>query len=170
MSNDLDENISSTFQHILPFVVSVFLLSIFYMPLGTFSLNGIRPMVAIACVYFWLQHRPDIFNLWSVFCIGLIDNTLSTCPLGANIFEMLLMYLLVNLTSRFFNAKPFIVLWYGFMLLSLTVLLAKWLLLSVYYSKFLPLSILFFGYLITIAIYPLLSLLLAFTQNKFMKD
>lgn len=170
MSENLDEDISSLFQRLLPFVVSALLITMFYMPLGFFSLNGIRPMVGVACVYFWLQHRPDIFNLWSVFCLGLWDDILSASPLGSCIFGMLLMYMLVNLTSRFFNAKPFIVLWYGFMLLLLVTMFGKWLLISVYYSRFLPLSMLCFGYMITIAIYPLLSLLLAFIQNKLMKD
>ena len=170
MSEDLDEDISSLFQRSLPFVSSIILVMMFYMPLGFFSLNGIRPMMALACVYFWLQHRPDIFNLWSVFGVGIISDVLSSSPLGVNVFEMLLMYVLVNLTTKFFNAKPFVVLWYGFILLALVVLLAKWLLVSVYYSQFLPLSMLFFSYVITIATYPLLSLLLAFVQNKLMKD
>ena len=170
MSEDLDENISSLFQRWLPFGVSVLFVIIFYMPLGFLSLNGIRPMVGIACVYFWLQHRPDVFNLWSVFGVGVVADILSSSPMGANILEMLLMYSFVNVTSRFFNAKPFVVLWYGFMLLTLAVLFINWLLLSVYYSQFLPLSMLLFAYLITIAIYPLLSLLLAFVQNKLMKE
>jgi len=143
---------------------------LFYMPLGFFSLNGIRPVLALGCVYFWLQHRPDVFNLWSVFAVGLIDDILSSSPLGVNIFEMLMMYVLVNATTKFFNAKPFVVLWYGFVLLSFVVILTKWLLVSVYYSQFLPLSMLFFSYVITIATYPLLSLILAFVQNKLMKD
>ena len=137
MSEDLDENISSLFQRLLPFISSLLLIVMFYMPLDFFSLNGIKPMVGMACVYFWLQHRPDVFNLWSVFGLGMIDDVLSSSPLGANIFEMLMMYVLVNTTTKFFNAKPFVVLWYGFILLSVVVLLAKWLLISIYYSQFL---------------------------------
>ena len=101
---------------------------------------------------------------------GLIDDFLSSSPLGSNIFEMLLLYVLINNTSRLLNAKPFVVLWCGFAALSLVTLLGRWLIVSVYYSKFLPLSMLFFGYLVTIAVYPLVSLLLAFVQNRFMKD
>ncbi|MBR2033815.1 MAG: rod shape-determining protein MreD [Alphaproteobacteria bacterium] len=169
MNEDLDEKVSSLFQRLLPFLTSLLLLLASYVPVG-FFLGGISPALGIVAAYFWLQHRPDLFNLWSMFLLGLIDDFVSSSPLGSNIFEMLLLYVLVNNTSRLLNAKPFVVLWCGFAALSLVTLLGRWLVVSVYYSQFLPLSMLFFSYLVTIAIYPLVSLLLAFVQNSFMKD
>ncbi len=170
MGKNLDENISSLFQRLLPFLSSVLLVLLSYIPLDFMFLNSIRPAIGIICVYFWLQHRPDLFNLGSVFCLGLVDDVISSSPFGSNVFEMLLMYVLVNNTSRFLNAKPFVVLWYGFVVLSLMTMLSRWLLVSVYYSQFLPLSMLFFSYMVTIAVYPLISLLLAFVQNNLIQD
>ncbi len=170
MAQELNENISSFFQRLLPFLTSVLLVLFSYVPLDFMFLNSIRPAIGIICVYFWLQHRPDLFNLWSVFGVGLIDDFVSSSPLGSNVFELLLMYVLVNNTSRFLNAKPFVVLWYGFMALSLITVLSRWLVVSVYYGQFLPLSMLFFSYMVTIAAYPLISLLLAFVQNHLIQD
>ena len=170
MAKELDENITSLFQRLLPVLMSVLLILLSYIPLDFMSLNSIRPAIGITCVYFWLQHRPDLFNLWSVFCLGLVDDVISASPFGSNVFELLLMYVLVNNTSRFLNAKPFVVLWYGFAALSLVTMLSRWLVVSVYYSRFLPLSMLFFSYLVTIAVYPLISLLLAFVQNNLIQD
>ncbi len=170
MAKDFDENITSVFQRVLPFLVSAILLLFSYIPLDFMFLNSIRPAMGVICVYFWLQHRPDLFNLGSVFFLGVLDDMVTSSPLGSNIFELLLMYVLVNNTSRFLNAKPFIVLWYGFALLTLVTMLARWLVVSVYYSQFLPLSMLSFSYMVTIAVYPLISLLLAFVQNNFIQD
>ena len=170
MGKNLDENISSLFQRLLPFLSWVLLVLLSYIPLDFMFLNSIRPAIGIICVYFWLQHRPDLFNLGSVFCLGLVDDVISSSPFGSNVFEMLLMYVLVNNTSRFLNAKPFVVLWYGFGVLALMTMLSRWLLVSVYYSQFLPLSMLFFSYMVTIAVYPLISLLLAFVQNNLIQD
>lgn len=170
MAQELDENFTSFFQRLLPFLTSVILVLFSYVPLDVIFFNSIRPAIGIICVYFWLQHRPDLFNLWSVFGLGLIDDVISSSPLGSNIFELLLMYVLVNNTSRFLNAKPFIVLWYGFVVLSLVTVLSRWLVVSVYYGQFLPLSMLFFSYTVTIAVYPLISLLLAFVQNHLIQD
>ena len=72
--------------------------------------------------------------------------------------------------QKFFNAKPFVVIWYGFMALSLVSILIKWLVVSVYYNMFLPLSILMLGYLIGIVVYPLMAIVLAFVQNRFIQD
>ena len=72
--------------------------------------------------------------------------------------------------QKFFNAKPFVVIWYGFMALSLVSILIKWLVVSVYYNMFLLLSILMLGYLIGIVMYPLMAIVLAFVQNRFIQD
>lgn len=170
MSEDFNENITSLFQRSMPFLTSVILLLFSYVPLDFGLLNNIRPAVALICVYFWMLHRPDLFNLWSVYFLGMIDDIISSSPFGSNILALLILYLLINNTSRFFNAKPFVVTWYGFAVLSLVTYLARWLVVSVYYSQFLSLAMLAFSYLVTIAAYPLISLLLAFIQNNLIQD
>lgn len=170
MSEDIDENITSLFQRILPLATSVLLLMISYIPLDFSLFNNIRPVIGIICVYFWVIHRPDLFNLWSVYFLGLLDDIISASPFGSNILALLVLYVLINNSSRFINAKPFIVTWYWFALLSLLTMLARWLVVSVYYSQFLPLTILSFSYLVTAAAYPLVSLLLAYIQNRWIQD
>jgi len=169
MSDDLDENIMSLFQRMLPLLSSVFFLFLSFLPLDLSSLNNIRPAAMLICAYYWLLHRPDLFNLLSVYLLGLLADIVSSAPFGSNIFALLLLYVLVINTSRFFNAKPFIVTWYGFALLSFVTLLARWLIVSVYYSQFLPLTMVFFSILVTIAAYPLVSLALAYVQNSLMQ-
>lgn len=170
MSEEFEENIASLFQKILPLLSSLILLFISYVPLEFSLFNNIRPVVGMICVYYWMLHRPDLFNLWSVYTLGLVDDVISSSPFGSNIFALLLLYILINNTSKFFNAKPFVVTWYGFCLLSFVTLMARWLLVSVYYSQFLPLSMMLFAYLVTIAAYPLISLILAFIQNNLIQD
>ena len=82
----------------------------------------------------------------------------------------MLLFFPVCKLSRFFNAKPFVIIWYGFALLSLVTFLSRWLLVSVYYSHFLPLAMVMFSYLVTAAAYPILSLINVFVQNRLMTD
>lgn len=170
MSEEFEENITSIFQRMLPLLSSLLLLFFSYVPLEFGIFNNIRPVVGMVCVYYWMLHRPDLFNLWSVYFLGLIDDVISASPFGSNIFALLLLYILINNTSKFFNAKPFIVTWYGFCLLSFVAMFARWLLVSVYYSQFLPLSMLLFAYLVSVAAYPLISLVLAFIQNNLIQE
>ena len=122
------------------------------------------------CVYFWMIHRPDIFNLVSVYLLGIADDVLSNVPLGTNIFALLVLYVLISNILRFLNGKPFIVTWYGVAIISLVFFFTKWLVLSVYYGQFLPLVIVSFSFMVTVAVYPFVSLILAFVQNNLVAD
>ena len=170
MREDENESITVFFQKLIPLASSLLLIFVSYLPFNLPLLDNIRPAAGMICVYFWMLHRPDIFNLFSVYFLGAADDIISNVPLGSNIFTLLLLYLLLSNLLRFVSGKPFVFTWYGFMLLALTAFLGKWFVLSVYYSQFLPLSAVFFSYLATIAFYPLLSLVLACIQNGFMAD
>lgn len=170
MNEEWSENLASYFQRMLPLFCSLLMLFFSYVPLDLPISSHICPSVGMICAYFWLLHRPDVFNLFSVYVLGLVEDIISSAPIGSNIFAMLVMYLLVTNLSRFFNAKPFVIIWYGFALFSLVTFLSKWLLVSVYYSHFLPLTSVIFSYLMTAAVYPIFSIINVFVQNRLMTD
>ena len=87
-----------------------------------------------------------------------------------NIFILLVLYVILSNILRFLNAKPFIVTWYGFALVASVIFFTKWLTLSIYYGQFLPFFIVCFSYLVTVATYPFVSLILAFVQNNLIAD
>ena len=150
---------------------SLLFLLISYMPMNFLVVGAnVKLMVGYICVYFWLLHRSDIFSLGSICILGLFEDVLSSAPFGSNLFALLLLYVLVHNLSSFFNAKPFIFIWYGFAVLVFVVLFAKWLLVSIYYSQFLPIISLLFSYMFTVAFYPLFSLANTFIQNAFIGD
>lgn len=170
MQDDFSENFTYYVQRLLPLVSSLVLMFLAYTPIDIFPLANIRPSIAFICIYYWLLHRPDLFNLISVCILGLVDDIVSNVPFGANVFSVLVLYVLVSNLSRFFNGKPFVVTWYGFAIFSLVAFLTKWLVLSIYYSQFLPLPMVFFSFLVTVAVYPFLSLVLVFVQNNMIAD
>ena len=141
-----------------------------YIPINVSIFNNIRPDLGLACIYFWMLHRPDLFGVTEIVFLGVINGAISSALPGAGLLAYLVMYVLVYNTQKFFNAKSFVVIWYGFMALALSTLLIKWMVVSVYYSQFLPVSMLMFSYFIGVALYPLMSIVLAFVQNKFIQD
>ena len=167
---EMTENVKSYFQRLIPFIFSLLLIFLSYVPLDFFLSENIRPAVAFVCVYYWIIHRPDIFNLFSVYFLGLIEDVLSSVPMGTNILSLLVLYILLLNFGRFFNGKPFIVTWYGFAIVCLLTMLTKWLMVSIYYGQFLPFAQVAFSYLFSVAAYPVLSLLNAFVQNYLIQD
>ena len=122
------------------------------------------------CIYFWMLHRPDLFGISTVVIMGIVSSVISSSVIGCSLIAYLVMYVLIYNTQKLFNAKSFDVVWYGFMMLCLVSMLVKWIVVSVYYNEFLPLSMLMFGYLIGIVLYPVVSIVLAFIQNRFIQD
>lgn len=170
MSDDFEENVVSLFQRLLPVLTSIIFMLLAYIPVNLSVFNNIRADLGLACIYFWMLHRPDLFGLGSIIVLGVVSAAISSALPGSGLLAYLVMYVCVYNTQKFFNAKPFVVVWYGFMALCLATLLVKWLVVSVFYGAFLPLSMLFFCYLIGVAMYPLISVVLAFMQNKFIQD
>lgn len=170
MQDDVAENLKTYLQRAMPLLFSIFLILLSYVPFDFPHSGSIRPAVGMVCVYYWMIHRSDLFNLVSVYVLGLMEDVISSVPFGSNILSLLILYILLNNLGRFFNGKPFIVTWYGFAILSLLTFFAKWLIISIYYGQFLPVWVGLFSYLVSIAAYPVLSLMNAFVQSYLIQD
>lgn len=170
MRDNLKENIKLSFQRLMPFLLSLVLILSNYIPSFLGIPNTVRPAMGIICVFYWVLHRPDLFNIIMVFFLGFVCDVMSSAPMGADIFSFLTVYVLVTNLAAFFNNKPFIVIWYGFMFVLTAAILLKWLLVSVYYAAFMPLGHLFFTILFTIALYPVISFINDAARTHLMND
>ena len=170
MSEDFDEKVVTHFQKLLPVMSSVVLLLLAYLPLNSGFFYNSRPDFGLMCIYFWMLHRPDLFGIAEIVVLGIVGTLISASVTGCIFIAYIMMYVLVYNTQKLFNAKSFVVVWYGFMALSLVSMFVKWIIVSVYYNEFLSISMLVFGYLMGIVLYPLVSVVLAFIQNKFIQD
>ena len=168
--DSFDENVKPIFQRLMPLLVSLLFVLFSYVPMYGLVFDNIKPAMGIICIYYWMIHRPDLFGLLSSYFLGLIDDVISSVPLGTNTFTLLAVYLLLYNINRLLVGKPFNITWYVFMAVAFFGFFVKWLSLSIFYSQFLPFSMVLFSYLVTIAIYPLLSLIFAFVQNKIIQE
>ncbi len=90
------ENLKIRLQNLVPFLSALLLLLIFNIPAYPFVADSIRPYVGIICAYFWLVYRPYLFGIWSVYLLGFLEDVISNTPFGANIFSMMLLYVLTR--------------------------------------------------------------------------
>ena len=164
------EMVESWMLRSIPLLVSVVWLMISFIPLRSEISANARPMIGLMCVYFWVIYRPDLFNLWSVFILGVISDVLSIAPLGIFLFMYLVMYLTVNNLIKYINDKTFEIMWSGLIILLPVVMLSGWLLMSVYYTQFIPVKGMFFSYLLSIALYPLIGGVNAMIVNRFLQE
>ncbi len=165
-----NDNIKIHLQHLMPVISSIIFILIFFIPAYPFVAHNIRPAVSLICIYFWLINRPDIFGITYAFIIALVEDLVSTSPTGADLFGVLVLYVITTSIYKFVSNKPFNIIWYGFILASAITLLAKWLIVSLYYSQFVPVSNIIFTFFSTIAFYPIFSIINAYIHVYFMQE
>jgi len=161
MSDEFDENVASLFQKSLPIVTSVLVMLLGYIPVDIALFDNVRSDLGLVCIYFWMLHRPDLFGITAIVILGAIVAVVSSSLPGSSFFAYLLMYVLVYNTQKYFYAKPFVVVWYGFIALAFVDIMAKWLVVSIFYRQSFSLSITIFGFLLAAALYPVVSVVLA---------
>ncbi|MFV0625816.1 MAG: rod shape-determining protein MreD [Alphaproteobacteria bacterium] len=165
-----NDNIKIHLQHLMPVISSIIFILLFYIPAYPFVAENIRPCIPYICIYFWLVNRPDIFGITYAFIIAFVADIASTSPAGTDIFALLILYLTTTSIYKFVSNKPFNIVWFGFIIVSALTLLAKWLIVSLYYSQFLAFSNVIFTFLSTIAFYPIFSVINVYIHVYFMQE
>ena len=170
MKEDWQEITFNRFYAVLPFLVSVLLVALSYLPLKSSLADNARPAIGLMCVYFWLIYRADLFNLGIVFLFGVFCGVLSSAPFGCTLLSFLVMYLLVTSLIKYLNGRLFVVLWVGIAVLLLICLLVQWLTASVFHGQLLPIVPLLFSYMVSLAFYPIVSGINALILNIFLQE
>lgn len=170
MEETFSEILEDYMKRFLPLLCSVCLLLVFYIPIYLPLSRFLRPDIGIICVYFWALYRQDLFGSISAFLFGLIADSLSAVPIGLNIFVFMFVFIAGSTSSSYVNMKPFTVSWIGFTVVSFLAFVIKWLLASIFYSRFLAFGGIFAGYLATVCFYPLVARLNIFIQNRCLAD
>lgn len=170
MKDSMFEMIGFQFKRVLPLFCSILILLAAHIPYHFNIAKYLIPDLGILCVYYWSTHRRDLFGVWSAFIFGLIADSLSTVPIGLNILTYLFVYVLANTFQNYISTRSFATGWGGLLLITLAAFSIKWLLASVYYSTFLPLSGIILSYCTTILLYPFIAWLNFMVQNKFLNN
>jgi len=149
-----------------PFVLALCAALVDVLPWHGLGAWGLPPFSMLCVVYFWSLYRPDLFGPLAAFASGIAYDALAGLPLGLSALVLLLARQLVVVQHRFFVARSFLVVWSCFALLAPAVELARWLLACVWWGRLFALQPSFLSLLLTVALYPLISLLLTPVHNQ----
>jgi len=140
-----------------PFLLSVVLVILNLIPLQLPGYAAVSPHFALMAVYYWALHRPSLLPSGAVFLIGLLQDFLSGGPIGQNAAILILVYVVAVSQARFFYGKSFFVVWWGFMMVSLGVAAAEWLIACLLSGFLLAPEPALFECAMNIAAYPILG-------------
>ena len=157
-------------RHLAPFALTWLLLVIGMMPLPLPHFLPLGPGLAIISVYYWAIHRPGLLPASAVFLIGLFGDLLGMAPLGVGTLMLLLVYGIASSQRRVFLGQPFLVVWWGFMVIAAGAMSLGWILSSLLAGDALDSSPVMFAYLMTLALYPAVADLFARAQRGFLRS
>ena len=121
----------------------------------------VAPNLALMVVFYWAIYRPDLFPAAVAFAIGLVQDALMGTPMGLNALVLLAVHGVVTTQRRFFQGKAFAVIWWAFGFVSLGAGFLGWLVMVAFSAALIDPLPGIFAVLLTIALYPLMTWLLA---------
>lgn len=169
MNPDFWAQVERIGRNLSPFALTLALILVSVIPLRLPGFAPVTPVVALMAVYYWSIYRPDLFPVAAVFFVGVVQDTFNGTPLGLSSLVLMLVQAVVVSQRRFFHGKVFLVEWWGFMLVAPGAMLITWMLASLFYGVILVPRPLGFQLLLTIALYPCLTWLLARAQHHLLR-
>ncbi|MEX1109545.1 MAG: rod shape-determining protein MreD [Dongiaceae bacterium] len=148
-----------------PFLSALLLLLLGTIPLRLPYLGSITPDFAIMAVFFWAVHRPGSMPAPAVFLLGVISDVLGGTPFGVGVLVLLAAYWVTRSQRRLLIGQPFLVVWWGFMMVSAGALILTWLVVCLLAVQFVNPTPALFAYFLGLALYPIVTQLFTGAQR-----
>ena len=145
---------------IFPCATLIFGLFIIGMPFGLPGQAALRPIYALACVYFWSLYRPASMPAPLVALCGLLLDLLGLSPFGVWAVLLLLLQWVTLLLRRKLVPARFLLVWAAFTALASASVTLAWAASSAINLTWLPTTPLMFQWLLAAGLYPGLAALL----------
>ena len=151
------QKLDQKFREITPFVFTLILVILSVIPLGIPGYAEIAPVLPLISIYHWAIYRPNLLPIWAVFILGSLYDFLSGMPLGLFILVFLCVYGIVLSQRRFIIGKSFLIYWLGYAVIAFGAAVGSWLAASVWYFSLLSFKPIFFQYLVSLGIFPIVA-------------
>ncbi len=162
------QRLDSSARAATPLVLSLVVVIVNLVPLRLPAFAVIAPDLVLMTVFYWTVHRPDLLRAWGAFVVGLLDDILTGTPLGVSSLVFLLVHWTIISQHRTFRGLSFALLWFGFAVIAAGAkALIVGLALVVGHGLIDP-TIVLAQYAFTVAMYPLVGLLMGRAQRAFL--
>lgn len=139
-------------------ILAISFLGLINLPFPNYT--TIAPAYTLIAVYCWTVWRPDLVPYLGIFLIGVFEDFLRGTPAGATALLLLVTQVFVRSQRRFLFGRTFDTFWVGFAVVCVAVAILEWIVMSLAYGTLISATAAIFRYLLTIAVFPVLSVLL----------
>ncbi|MCQ2914904.1 MAG: rod shape-determining protein MreD [Alphaproteobacteria bacterium] len=138
----------------LPKIVLIALLVFSYCPVYISGFSVMRPQLELIGIYFWTLHRPDRFGVLFAFSLGILADLFCSTPFGVNVIVYTLFYIALNSKNNLLINQSFYADWGIFTLMLFPFMIVKWLIISIYYARFVVFKTTFGSIVLCALIFP----------------
>jgi rod shape-determining protein MreD len=150
----------------LPASSTVILILLTQIPLWLPGQPQLLLAVSIVCVWCWSLARPRAIPPASVFLIGLLVDLLGYQPLSVGALSLLILHAFALRWRRSLLRFGFVTTWLAFIPAGCAVIALGWALTSLLNFQILPTAGTIFACALTIAVYPLIALMVASLNRR----
>lgn len=159
-----------TVRGLVPFTLTSLLALISTIPLRMPHDLSVVPDLSLMAVFYWTVYRPDLLPLTAVFAIGLMQDLVTGGPIGVTPLILVGTYGILLNQRRVFLGKPFMLTWWGFMMVASASSLVSFLVACIGVGAIVPLQQAVLQYLSTLLLFPLVVWLLVGTHRQFLPE
>lgn len=170
MRTTVTEHLDRFTRQLVPVALTLALVLLSVVPVQLPSYGSVAPAVSLIAVFYWAMTRPDLQPAAAVFLVGLVEDVLNGYPLGGTAVVLLLAHLVVVWQSRYLHDKGYGVVWLAFALIALAAGIGRWLIVSGVEGTLADLPGALFQVLMTVAVFPLITLVLARVQSSVLRQ
>jgi rod shape-determining protein MreD len=165
MTSSVMHRLDLMMRGLFPVAATLLLLLLGMVPLPFPYVHALGAGLALIAVYHWAIHAPHLLRAPMVFAIGLVGDSMGAAPLGVGTLAFVAAYALVVSQRTLLQSMPFIVVWWGFMMVAAGVYGSLWLMVSIGAGGFLDAGPAVFAYLLSVCIYPPVAALLGLSRR-----
>lgn len=150
---------------VIPTLTTLLCVAASVVPAHLPSFTAATPFFTLMAVYFWTLYRADLLPFPVVFAVGLLLDTLEGGPLGVSPLLLLLTHAVVLTQREQLAMRRFTVVWVGFLIVAAAAAALQWGVVSLFYGMLVDVRAFLFQGVLTVAVYPVVSYLLARIQR-----
>ena len=164
------ENLLRLLRAATPTLLGLIGVLILALPIRLFEGVIPTPILPLLVVFFWSIYGPNYLPSFSIFLIGLLQDFLSGGPLGLWAAVYLLTQYFVMSQRAYFLGREQRVVWLGFSLAAVVAGVMVWLVMSLMSGVSMPIRMLVFQMVATIAIYPVFGIAFGHLHRRVIEE
>ncbi len=129
-------------------------------------LGTIMPPLAFIALFYWSAHRPDLFSPAVSFGIGILNDIVNGLPIGISALLFTVAHLFIWKQRSLFAGHSFLLLWLGFAISAVFLMLAQWALMGIVVWRVVPIFPIAIQTVLAIVLFPLPCWLLIQLQRN----